>query len=304
MIKRYSLICLGVLLYCNITSVFSQNTEIVGQIIDKENNEVLPYSTVEIFSLRKGSIANDSGCFSLSVPISSLKDTIVFSFLGYNKHKTVLNKLSSIDNNIIRLEKQSYVLEEVIIIPKSISVRKLGIVKKKNKGNWHLGNQGDQHAILIKNPFDKTGSLKNVNFYITEKGFSSAPFRVRIYSYDSLKKEPSGDLLNESLIVSFDKETKGWFTVDVSKYNIEFPKDGLFVAMEWIFTNEDYYYFTSMKTKSGETEDVSCYGQTIGLTTKQPEKLYWRRYLGTNWYHMPYANAMINAEVVFSGDLK
>ncbi len=304
MLKVYVFIILGFLLYFN--KLFSQTIDYKGQIVDKVSNEILPFSTVEVFSLRKGVIANDHGEFTLSVPTSNINDTVEFSFLGYKRKKIVLNSLSDTKINIIKLEKETYVLKEVVVNPNDYITKKLGIVVKKNKGKWHLGNPGDQHAILIKNPFDKSGRLKNVNFYITKKGFPSAPFRVRIYSYDSINNKPGKDLLNTNLIVSFNKKTKGWFTVDVSKYNIEFPKEGLFVAMEWIFTDDNYYYFTSMKINSDNYEDVRCYGQTIGLnlTTKITEIVYWRRYLGGEWYRMKHSNAMINADIEFNNDLK
>ncbi|WP_456422928.1 carboxypeptidase-like regulatory domain-containing protein [Lutibacter sp.] len=298
MSKIYFFVILSFLLHIN--NLFSQTIDYKGQILDKESDVVLPFSTVEVFSLKKGVIANDSGKFSISIPANSINDTVEFSFLGYKRKKIVLNSLLDTEINIIKLEKETYVLKEVIINPKDFIQKKLGVVVKKSRRGWHLGNPGDQHAILIKNPFNKRGRLKNINFYITKNGFPTTPFRVRIYSYDRINNKPGKDLLNTNLIVSFNKKRKAWFTVDMEKYNIVFPKEGFFVAMEWIFTSDNYYYFTNMKMNSGNYEDVKCYGQTIGLTTKQKEVIYWRKYLGGKWYHMKYGNAMINADIEFS----
>ncbi len=303
MLKRIVFIFLSFILPCSFNYLLCQTVDYRGKITDKMTGKVLPFSSIEVFALEKGVLANDNGEFILSMPANSRKDTIECSFLGYKRKKLVLNDLSDTSINIIPLEKESYVLNEVSVRPKYMITKKLGVVVRKNKGNWHLGNPGDQHAILIKNPFNKKGFLKNVSFYITKNGFSKAPFRVRIYSYDTLNNKPGEDLLNTSLIVSYNK-TKGWFTIDMSQYNIEFPEKGLFVAMEWILTSEDYYYYTTMTLGEAEKQDVRCYGQTIGLTSKAVEILYWRRYLGTDWYHMKRSNAMINAEIEFNSDLK
>lgn len=305
MINRYSIILLVLLVILNFSNLLSQEIKFKGQIVDKENNNALQFATIEIFSLKTGVVTDYNGSFSITIPdISHLNDTIRISYLGYSQIRTTLNSLSLEDDNIIKLEKKAIVLKEVTINPKDLILKKIGVTIKKNKGNWHLGNPGDQHAIFIKNEFGKPGVLKNVSFYITDKGFPSAPFRIRIYSFDKLKKAPGYDLLNQNMIVNFDRKKNGWFTIDVSKFHIEFPSEGIFVAMEWIYTKQEYYYTTPMKSKSGILEDVKCYGQTIGLSDKQPEVLYWRRYLGTEWYHMKFGNAMINAEIEFGVDKK
>jgi hypothetical protein len=128
-------------------------------------------------------------------------------------------------------------------------------------------------------------------------------------SYDAKNNCPGDDLLNENLIVTNTNTKAGWFKVDVSKYNIVFPLDGVFVMHEFIYTGDQFYYNRPITFKSADgkerTEIHRFYGIALGNTTF-PDKLTWARsYIGDSWkqqsfkHKKEYTNSMINAEVEF-----
>ena len=79
----------------------------------------------------------------------------------------------------------------------------------------------------------KLGAIRTVSFFIGENGIPKEPFRIRIYRADGPNHSPGTNLLTESIVV---KAPGGgqWFTVDITNYIVEAPREGFFVAMEWL----------------------------------------------------------------------
>jgi hypothetical protein len=113
-------------------------------------------------------------------------------------------------------------------------------------------------------------------------------------------------ILNTNVIVS--ANTAGWFTVDLSDYNIPFPINGIFIMMEWINGGDKYYYDKEMNRKDADGKVVKevrkFYGQTIGSVLNMPEMTTWGITVGNDWTpwtlnHKGYINAMINADIAY-----
>jgi outer membrane receptor protein involved in Fe transport len=98
-----------------------------GKVIDKKNNEPLPYASVTIKEDGKvitGAMTRDNGNFTLSnLPIKTLHLEIVF--MGYKKYETDLtltNEDNSINLKSIALEDEAKALNEVSIVKEKSSV--------------------------------------------------------------------------------------------------------------------------------------------------------------------------------------
>jgi hypothetical protein len=68
--------------------------------------------------------------------------------------------------------------------------------------------------------------------------------------------------------------------VDISKFNIRIPKDGIFVAVEWLIIEEntyDWVTYNQLKIKKTETK----YGPILGANYHQ-ESYTWLYWAG-NW---------------------
>jgi len=156
--------------------------------------------------------------------------------------------------------------QSVGIRPASLT---LGVnVKETDKdGKMPLGTK---MAVYCKNPNPSVkGKINVVKFYIGEDGIYNAPFKVHIYNLNVADSTPGKDLILDNLVVSADK--KGWFEVNVAKYNIDAPAEGFFVAMDWIFTKEEYKQDTVKYKSNGEDYTTQGYGQTIGTVTDSPD---------------------------------
>jgi hypothetical protein len=95
---------------------------------------------------------------------------------------------------------------------------------------------------------------------------------VRIYSKDSITGFPNEDLIKDNLIVSVGKKEQR-IVLETSKYDIEIPKNGIFVSLERLNipynTYEDVY-----KYKDSISEKVTRVAPDFGGFPVFNEKRY------------------------------
>lgn len=292
------------------TFCFGQNVIFKGKVLDLKTKEPIAYAVAEIKTLKTGTYTDSSGIFSLNVPEKNVNDSVEFSSLGYERKKLIIKELGT--NKIIELKQTFIKLKEVVVVPHKTKTIRIGITAKKSWRFQITSIFGGQYGHYIKNKNKKLGLIKAVSFYIAKPGFSNAPFRVRIYGKDKKNDCPGEDLLNENVIVS-NSNGEGWFTVEMSKYNINFPTDGMYVVMEWVDSGDKYYsdLEQTIKSKDGKSEKkikYHVYGQSLGNVYKQPDEGFWcRSGFGEKWikvndYYKGYINMMINADIGFYVD--
>jgi hypothetical protein len=64
----------------------------------------------------------------------------------------------------------------------------------------------------------------------------------------------------------------------MSDYNIEFPENGLFIAIEWILTKDKYWYKTNI-----HGNEYDCYGIVLGNTWEYENSNTYLNNLGQGW---------------------
>ena len=90
---------------------------------------------------------------------------------------------------------------------------------------------------------------------------------------------PSEDLLKQNVVVN-DHRANHYFDIDLSKYNIPFGKNGLFIAMEWLNLNDKKYLYEVNYPKNKKI----FYGQQIGITHEFDDLSYGRQRInGEQW---------------------
>ena len=89
--------------------------KITGSVIDKKNNEPLPFASVSLRKATTGTATNDKGEFELLLPEGSSGDSLLFHYLGYHSQGYALKSYKN--GTIIKLEPQSFNLKEVVVRP-------------------------------------------------------------------------------------------------------------------------------------------------------------------------------------------
>jgi len=110
-----------ILLIINLTLLsfcFGQSIELKGEVKDFTTGMPLPFATIEIFSLKNGTITDKNGVFQFGITPNNLTiDTINFSYVGYETVKMSIGDFIQ-SGKKIKLEAKSIELGEVMILPK------------------------------------------------------------------------------------------------------------------------------------------------------------------------------------------
>lgn len=262
---------------------------ISGFIIENENQKAIPYVSVTTTDYATGVIADHEGYFELALDYTTTEDTLIFSCMGYQRDTIYVSPREN-EPFYVRLSPRVYKINPAVISPDMYEIRKLGNNKSRPVGSLYLDTHGQQAALFIENNKNQIGIIQAVEYYISRKGNTNAPFRVRIYQPDSAGL-PGKELTQDAIVVKPDL-SEGWYRIDLVLEDIEFPKQGAFVAIEGVFPDDyDYYHgsadFVDIKaTKQPlQNENLLAYGQRLGYNRKG-RKDTWHYSMSKIWFQL------------------
>ena len=270
----------------------NQAPHLKGQLLDAKTNLPVQYASLSLLNETNWTLANVKGHFELAAPTKSANDTLLIVCPGYLPRPVVLRN-RTLPDTTLTLERVATTPKDKPLTPPQPQIRRLGSLAKRPSEGMIQGLMGSQFALLMEpSAKHRLGSIRSVSFFIGEGGVPKESFRVRIYRADGPNRSPGTNLLSENLVVAASGGGQ-WFTVDVSKYFVDVPQDGFFVAMEWIVSHEPidqdgYTPLNQVLLPTFEFKDSRTWSFTIGkgwnlLTLKTSES---RAY-----------NAMIRAEI-------
>jgi hypothetical protein len=232
--------------------------KIMGQVIDADTKEEIPYVTIGVIKLAKGTVSDEEGRYDLTV--NDKNDEVVFSYIGYETKTISAGKL--INNSKIELKKIRYTIETVEIIEKRFNPEDKIFGAKNDKRGHSIGFGSTQlgaeigSAIKIEKPI----YIKSVNFKINHAKGDSLIMRVNIYSFENGKI--GENLLNENVFIK-EKQRTGTITIDMSPYNLILKSDVL-LSLEWIRNSDEIgnkgFSFDTKKDKNLRGVYVKYFG--------------------------------------------
>lgn len=93
----------------------AQEITVSGKVIDAENKETLPFTSVWIKGKTIGTISNAEGAFDFHIPAEFKNDTLVVSMLGYINFEAPVNTLATGRVHEIPLQRSPMLLNELIV---------------------------------------------------------------------------------------------------------------------------------------------------------------------------------------------
>lgn len=248
--------------------VFSQ---IRGVVKDSISGEPIPYVNIWVENETVGTTSEADGSFSLDIKDEKV---LIFSALGFET-----KKLSS-KSEVILLKPKVFELKEVMVLnQKKTKELEIGDAHKVHISQLS-GNKPWIYAKLFNYDYKykETPFVKKIVFY-SNSDIKGAKIKIRIFGFnDSI---PSEDLINEDIIVT----VKGGMkknTIDVSHYNIEFPKRGLVIGLEWLIIEENKYFFTYKDTKTKQKVSLENYAPSL-VINHSPDEISFT-YSKGKWY--------------------
>ena len=151
------------------TCIFSQTGTIRGTIYDAKTEETVPFASVYIAENGSGTTSDLDGAYFMNVPSGSY--SLNFSFIGYASTNVKAIDVTSGNVTIIdiRLEEESELLEEVVIVGRQMGNTEAAILTIQRKSPNLLDGISSQ-AFSRTGDSDAAGAIKRVTGVSVEGG--------------------------------------------------------------------------------------------------------------------------------------
>lgn len=205
----------------------------ISSIVVSQSKLPIPYMNIGVSGSSLGTVSDFNGKFTLTIPNENLKDTIVFSAIGYTNQRVAIKALIG---DSLFFKNSIEELKEVQIRPDEVKYKTIGNsnINSKRMVNFAISNKPNQNLgseIGKKFSVSKKVWLEKIEFYLAKCSFDTALLRVNIRE---LKNGiPDQTINTKNLIIEVTKTNGEWKTLDLSKELIQIQ--GKFViGIEWI----------------------------------------------------------------------
>lgn len=248
---------------------FSQTKGIVK---DSITGQPIPYVSVWVENETIGTTAEENGEFIINT--NDQNKNLVFSVLGYERKVLKVSKSASVFLSPSALE-----LGEVTITNKK-EKRQVEIGKTKSviQEAFDNGPRMDAKFFPYDPDYKKTKWIKKVTI-LTDSKVEDATIKLHLYAVDE-NGFPGKELLSKDYIVTLQK---GIFKhkVDISEFNIQMPKNGIFVAFEKLIIAKNKLEKTITDYNSNTTKTQITYSPLVLYNSVEKEYLF--SYSGGRW---------------------
>jgi hypothetical protein len=208
--------------------------QISGTISDGKTGQPIPYANITIEGKNIGGTTCIKGEFTINY--SNNNSTILISAIGYESQKVVVS-----GNSVyIKLEPKSYDIESVTIKPRRAKISKtLNSLKDKKTSNyaacsvspWIIAKHFEYSKEYSHTPFVKSVGI------LVKSNIMQSKFNLRLIEAND-DGTPGNDILSENIIVKA-RLGKRVISIDLTDKHIIFPKNGIFVAVEWLMIDDN-----------------------------------------------------------------
>lgn len=218
----------------DISNKIETTSEIVGVVVDNENDNPLQYVSVGILNKETGTVTDIKGHFALHLKDEFVNDTIRISSIGYKTVEILVKDLMLKKQPVsIKLKEQINELDEVVITAKEFNKKILGNeTESKFMSTAFSYNQlGAEMGVKI-NIRKRPTFVDAFNFNISYNRLSAKSiFRINFYGVENNK--PHENILTENILVPIEPKQVGKITIDLKPYNIVLNND-VIVTLEWV----------------------------------------------------------------------
>lgn len=218
----------------DISNKIEPTSEIVGVVVDNENDKPLQYVSIGILNKETGTVTDINGKFALHSKEEFANDTIRISSIGYKTVEILVKDLMLKKQPVsIKLKEQINELDEVVITAKEFRKKILGneTESKFMSTAFSYDQLGAEMGVKI-NIRKKPTFADTFNFNISYNRLSAKSiFRINFYSVENNK--PHENILTENILVPIEPKQVGKITIDLKPYNIVLNND-VIVTLEWV----------------------------------------------------------------------
>lgn len=277
-------------------------------IKNSKNQNAVSYATVS-FGNGQGIFADDEGVFVFTEKLYPDVDSLFITALGY---KNVTVSTSNLGNTILMEEEVSQ-LNEVILVADNRKFKKEKLEPYLDDDYYHcwLPTIESEIAVFFNNSDKSLKRLSSIHFPITleskdwekrkkknaEKKPFSTLFKVQFYENDN--GLPGKVLTYENIVFRATEKNGDSHNLDVSEYNINYPKNGFFVSLQVLgYTDKQGKLlpnkkYKEIKGKNGIVKIPTNFRPLLPFTAEiQEHRTYIKRVFinGNNWVQFKKGN--------------
>ncbi len=191
-----------------------------GSVFDEKDNSALSYVNIGIPGKNIGTVSNNQGSFSIDLTQANDTDVLVFSTIGYKSKSVRVANLRTDSKTLenVRLEREIYELNEVIVKPGAFRTVNLGRSFGRTRlsagfANNKLGNELAMEFNAGKAAFfpERFEAVISTNTY--------GKIKLRVNVYEAANGIPAKNILSENIFVE-KKKKKGILSVDLTPYDL------------------------------------------------------------------------------------
>ncbi|MGK4566543.1 carboxypeptidase-like regulatory domain-containing protein [Flavobacterium sp. 3HN19-14] len=252
------------------------SAQLSGIVTDSISGKPVSFATIAVEDEKQGATAEEDGKFTIE---ENVKDkTLIVSALGFET-----KKIASVNAVSIQLKPVVYELNEVAINnPNNQENNVIGAFEKHQyiQPGWSWPTLFAK-KFPYESAYEQTPFIKNAIIY-TDNSHRKATIKIRVFGVDAAGF-PGEDLINEDIIITV-KRGERKTIVDLTKYKLQVPETGIFVAFEWMLIESNKYndYYKS----EGKRHDVIRYEPTVLGNRTKTRNAYFREG-GGKWYERP-----------------
>ena len=248
------------------SSLFSQ-TE--GFVKDNDSKKIIPYTNIWVENENLGTTSDINGKFLLRN--FSDNQNLIFSAVGYETKRIGTLHL----RDTIYLIPKTIELKEVLITPSKLKEIKIGVFDRYSI-NYYFG-PGIKPWIIAryfpyKEEYKETRFIKKL-VLLTASNTNKSMFNIRLYSIGK-NGEPENYIYNDN-IFGIARKGNSLTVIDISKLNINFPEEGLFIAVEWLTIDKNKYEFRYNDLGKDKVLKGFSYEPTIGTISCDTDVYSW-----------------------------
>jgi len=209
-----------------VSLTFAQKT-ICGKIINSETKGVVDIAQISVKNSSKGVYSNIDGVFKIA-NINSV-DTLVITHISFEKKYISLNQFPT--DGVISLIPKVNLLNEVCI--KSTSLKEYKLIPRRRLllNSSYSGMSGDEVATLVSDSHLEGAYLSSI--VILTRKILVDHYYIRVHLYNNKNGMPGKEIVLKDNLYEFIKGSSKSI-IDIYESRIVFPKEGLFVSMEYI----------------------------------------------------------------------
>ncbi len=217
-----------------------------GHVYDNKTKKPIPYVNLSFLNTLKGTSTDEKGHFYIDLPSPYLDKQVHISSLGYKD--TIVDPKLIYQSKRFEMVEESFELDEVVVAEKLGNVNVLNPISSYSlRSGFSSSATPWVLAVYFPNIGAQRKFVDKVTVFMKKnEGFKRkvAKFRIRVYDVDEATGKPSRDLLRKSIVLEHDVD-KEFVSIDLSVLNIEVPRKGVYIGLEWLFVPYNWFKETS-----------------------------------------------------------